>query len=146
MYSKITLAVIASLLILFGIFMFVDSYQKEVSEATGLVVSEGSFPTYLETHPAINDMPKSASVELSIGKNLYLVNGKDVSEISEEEKEKDIKITLPEGYENVMGKIGLCESLRKASSENSLGFEIYSSKTVLLLKYRKLLKYRECLE
>lgn len=145
MYSKPTMIVIASLLGLFGIFMFVDSYQRGVNEATGLVVSGESFPTYLETHPAIESMPRSASVEIAIGNKLYKINGKDVSEISGEDNEKDIKITLPEGYENVIGDMGLCSAMKKASSENNINFETYSSKAMLLLKYHKLLKYGDCL-
>lgn len=126
-------------------FATIDSFDSKLNEATGLVVSEQSFSTYLETHPAIESMPKSSSVGLVIGSKNYQIEGKSVNEITDH-GEEDLRITLPENYETIIGDMGLCEAIRKANSENQLKVELYSSKAVLLLKYRKLLKYGECLE
>jgi hypothetical protein len=129
----------------FWMFSFIDSFNSRISEATGLVVSADSFPVYLETNPAINDLPGGASVEIAIGDNLYKINGRDVSPIKSEDAKKDIKIFLPEGYENVIGELGLCGALKKAYVNKEISFETYSSKMMLFLKYHKLLKYNSCL-
>lgn len=128
----------------FVMFLFLDSLKGNTTEATGLVVSEESFPTYLETHPAIEGMPDSSLVELNIGDNTYEIEGQHVY-LTQSEGEKDLKITLPSGYEEIIGQIGLCNAVKKANENNELGVELHASKATILFKYRKLLKYGECL-
>lgn len=140
-----TIGVAVFLAVAFSMFLFIDSFNGNLNEATGLIVSELSFPTYLETHPAIESMPKSSSVGLVIGNKNYEIEGKNVNQITEH-SEEDIKITLPENYETVIGELGLCEAMRKASKDNQLKVELYTNKIFLLLKYRKLLKYGGCLQ
>lgn len=140
-----TLGIALLLAVAFGMFIFIDSFNGKLNEATGLVVEEKSFPTYLETHPAIESMPKSSSIELVIGNKNYEIKGGNVR-ASAEELQGDIKITLPQDYESIIGELGLCEAIKKANRENQLKVELYESKAVLLFKYRKLLKYSECLQ
>ncbi len=140
-----TIGIAIFLAVAFSMFLFIDSFNGNLNEATGLIVSEESFPTYLETHPAIESMPRSSSVGLTIGNTNYEIEGKNVNKISEH-SEEDLKIILPENYETVIGEIGLCEAIRKANSENQLKVELYTNKAILLMKYRKLLKYSECLQ
>lgn len=140
-----TIVVAIFLAVAFSMFIFIDSLNGNLNEATGLVVSEDSFSTYLETHPAIESMPKSSSVELVIGDTIYEIEGRNVY-VSEKQMDNDLKISLPEGYEKVIGEFGLCEAMRMANKDNSLNVELYSSKTMLFLKYRNLLKYGECLK
>lgn len=140
-----TLGIALFLAVAFSMFIFVDSLNGNLNEATGLIVSDESFPTYLETHPAITSLPKSSSVGLLIGNKNYEIDGRNVY-LTDDQGSKDIKITLPEGYETIIGELGLCDAIRKANKDNQLVVDIYASKTTLLFKYRKLLKYGECLK
>lgn len=141
----LTIGVAMFLAVAFGMFLFIDSFKGSLNEATGLVVSEGSFPTYLETHPAIESMPKSSSIDVVIGDNNYEIEGRSVY-LNNNEVDSDIKVILPENYESIIGELGLCDAIRKANRDNDLKIELYTNKAALLLKYRKLLKYGECLK
>ena len=146
MSGKLLIAtVIIFLGLAFSMFLFIDSFDNKFSEATGLAVSSESFPTYLETHPAIENMPKSSSIGIVIGNRNYEIEGKNVY-LSDKQKINDIKITLPEDYEAVIGDLGLCEAVRKATKNNEFGVDFHINKAILLLKYRKLLKYGGCLK
>lgn len=140
-----TIGVAMFLAVAFSMFLFIDSFSGNLNEATGLVVSEGSFPTYLETHPAIESMPKSSSIGVVIGDNSYEIEGRSVY-TTNSEVTNDIEIMLPENYETIIGELGLCDAIKKANSENDLKIELHASKATLFLKYRKLLKYSECLK
>ncbi|MBM3232335.1 hypothetical protein FJZ21_03095 [Candidatus Pacearchaeota archaeon] len=140
-----TIGVAIFLAVAFTMFLFIDSFNGELNEATGLIVSQESFPTYLENHPAIESMPKSSSIGVIIGENNYEIEGRSVRPIAEH-SEEDIKIILPENYEKIIGEVGLCEAVRKVNKDNEFKVELYSNKAFLLLKYRKLLKYGKCLQ
>ena len=141
----LTITVIIFLALAFGMFLFIDSFNRDLNEATGLAVSAESFPTYLETHPAIENLPNKAAIEIKIGENDYEIDGQNVHLSNNDVKDKDIKISLPEGFETVIGELGLCEAVKKAYNENTLSVETYASKVNLLLKYRNLLKYNDCI-
>ncbi|MEK6909165.1 MAG: hypothetical protein AABX23_03880 [Nanoarchaeota archaeon] len=140
-----TLSVIIFLALAFVMFLFIDSFNGNLNEATGLVVNTESFPNYLETHPAVESLPKSSSLELIIGSKTYEIDGKNVILSDGKNTDKDIKVILPQGYESVIGEIGLCDAIKKANKNKELDFELYVNKATLLLKYRKLLKYSDCL-
>lgn len=141
----LTIGIALFLAVAFSIFILIDSLGGNLNEATGLVVSEESFPTYLETHPAISSLPRSSSVGLVIGSKNYEIEGRNVY-LSDSQINNDLKITLPEGYETIIGELGLCNAIRKANNEKELVVDFYTSKATLLLKYRNLLKYGECLK
>lgn len=146
MSAKLFTIVVAIFLALaFVMFLFIDSFNSKVSEATGLVVSVDSFPVYLETHPIISSLPKSASVGIKIGETFYEVEGNKVS-LGNDFSTKDVIVTLPSGFEDVIGSLGLCGAIKKANNDKELVVETFSSKTSLLFKYRKLLKYSDCLK
>src|SRR5687767_7777489 len=93
-----TIGVLIFLATAFVMFLFIDSFKGNTNnEATGLVVSTESFPTYLETHPAIASMPKSSAIELDIGGSIYEIEGQNVHITDKEIVNKDIKISLPAG-------------------------------------------------
>lgn len=142
---KFGIVVGISLFVFFGISLLIDSSNKKLSEATGLVVSIDSFPAYLETHPILESLPKNAEIEILIGDIIYEVKGHGVYEVDKVEN-KDLSISLPEGYESEIGELGLCSAIQKAIKNNEVVIETYSSKFNLFLKYSKLLKYKECLE
>ena len=146
MASKIIIAISVILLVAaFGLFIFLDSSEATLNEATGLVVSAESFPVYLETHPVFNELPKSAEVQINIGGSNYAISDSRVTAgvILEE---PDVKVALPAGYESRIGEIGLCKALRESWQANELSVETSESKLKLLMKYRSLIKYRKCIE
>ena len=146
MSSKlIIIGVFVSLTLLLGAVLFIDSSNTRWGEATGLVISAESFPTYLETHPVFKSLPNSASVGLVIGNNNYDVSDEGVRLTSELSDEKDVSISLPDGYLNRIGELGLCSAIKEANKKGELNVETYDSKFSLILKYRKLFKYRDCL-
>ncbi|MEK6894378.1 MAG: hypothetical protein AABX10_02860 [Nanoarchaeota archaeon] len=140
-----TVGVAMFLAVALGLFLFIDSFKGNLNEATGLIVGEDSFPTYLETHPAIESMPKSSSIGVIIGENNYEIDGRSVY-LNNGEMDNDIEVILPENYETIIGELGLCDAIKKANSDNDLKIELHANKATLLLKYRKLLKYSECLK
>ncbi len=145
MSSKLfTLGVVIFIAVAFSMFLFIDSLNGNLSEATGLVVSTESFPTYLETHPVASDLPKNSNVGINIGNNVYEIKGSEVH-LTDRLLNKVLIVSLPEGYEEVIGELGICNSIKKAYLENELKVETFSSKAKLFLKYRKLLKYSDCL-
>lgn len=141
----LAVTVIVFLALAFGMFLFIDSFDTNLNEATGLTVSSESFPTYLETHPAVSTLPKSASIGIKIGETAYEIEGQDVGH-AQELSGKDIVVSLPQGYETVIGELGVCDAIKKAYNDGQVSVETYASKTVLFMKYRKLLKYGECLK
>ncbi len=146
MASKLIISLsIVFLLVVFGIALFFDQKNIQISEATGLVVSLESFPSYMETHPIMKDLPKDASISLEIGEQIYGIADKEII------KDKiisnpHISIKLPKGYEMRIGEIGLCSALSEAIKEEKLNFETYISNAKLITKYYKLIKYKKCLD
>ena len=136
---------IAVLVAAFGLFIFLDLSSATLHEATGLVVGLESFPVYLETHPLMKALPKDASVAITIGGQAYGISGNSVS-VDTVRTDADISIGLPAGYDSRIGEIGFCSALKEAVADNVLQIETSASKMKLLFKYRKLLKYRDCLE
>jgi len=138
-----SIVVMIFLAVAFGLFLIIDSLNDKVSEATGLVVSIDSFPTYLETHPAISSMPKSATIGIKIGDSSYEIEGRDVKSASAL-TDKDVIVYLPAGYETIIGELGLCNAVKKAYNDKDIKVDVFASRTKLLLKYGKLLKYNDC--
>ncbi len=140
-----SILVLLFLAVAFSMFLFIDSFNERFNEATGLVVNAESFPIYLETHPAANALPKKASVEVLIGENAYNINGNKVS-TGNKDFDSDITIKLPQGFEEEIGRIGLCNAIGEAVKDDKINVELHASKTSLMLKYYKLLKYKNCLK
>ncbi|MSS74034.1 hypothetical protein EXS72_00135 [Candidatus Pacearchaeota archaeon] len=145
MASKLMI-VISSFLILslFGIVWILDFDTAKMYETTGLVVSAESFPIYIETHPLIKELPKDSAISLVIGNKIYRLS-KNHLEIDKQIEKSDVIISLPNGYESIIGEKGLCNSVKDAVKNEELKFETKISKTKLFLKYRNLIKYRDCL-
>jgi len=145
MSSKwVTFGVLVALILLLGAVLFIDSSNTRLNEATGLVVSVESFPSYLETHPVMKLLPNDASVEVVIGSNIYEINGRSVS-LTGSAVDGDVSVYLPDGYVTRIGELGLCSAIKEANKNGELNVETHSSKLKLILKYRKLFKYRDCL-
>ncbi len=125
--------------------LWLDSGNTRLSEATGLVVTTETFPVYMETHPLLKDLPKDASISLTIGGQAYGISGKSI-QVDKVINDADISIELPSGYEGRIGEVGLCSAVKEAIKNGDVKFETKVSKTKLMLKYYKLIKYRSCVE
>ncbi len=130
---------------LFGLALFLDSGNSRLSEATGLVVTTETFPVYMETHPLMKDLPKDSSISLTIGGQAYGISGK-IIQVDKVINNADVSIELPAGYESRIGLVGLCSAVKEAIKNGDIQIETKISKTKLMLKYYKLIKYRSCVE
>ncbi|MGV8142603.1 MAG: hypothetical protein ACP5NS_03125 [Candidatus Pacearchaeota archaeon] len=133
------------LISLFAFAIFLDSGNSKLSEATGLAVTTETFPVYMETHPLIKDLPSDASISLTIGGQAYGVSGKEI-QVDKVINDADISIELPAGYESRIGQVGLCAAVKEAIENGDITIDTKLSKTQLLMKYYKLIKYRSCIE
>ncbi|MEK6847467.1 MAG: hypothetical protein AABY16_04845 [Nanoarchaeota archaeon] len=141
---SLVLSVLAVVLI-FAVAYFYDSVAGvDLREATGLVVSAESFPTYLETHPLFDDLPEKTNFEINFGDDSYAVSGGSVTANAVAEN-PDFSVSLPEEYASRVGEIGLCAALKEAINNGEIQVSAEISKFELFLKYRKLVKYRDCL-
>ncbi len=133
------------LITVFGIALFFDQRNTQISEATGLVVNLDSFPVYIETHPIMNSLPKDASISLEIGEQTYGISGKNIDK-DKILSDPHISIKLPKNYEIRIGEIGLCSAIGEAVKNGDLDIETHISNTKLLIKYYSLIKYKKCLD
>ncbi len=142
--ASFVLGGIAIFLLLIGALIYDSVADVNLGEATGLAVSLESFPVYLETHPLFKDLPKSANVEINLGENNYAVSGKSVT-ANVIADNPDLTVNLPERYVSRIGEVGLCSALKEAIAGGEIEISTELSKLELFMKYRKLIKYRDCL-
>lgn len=146
MASKYAIIISSILVItLFSFALFLDSGNSRLSEATGLVVTTENFPVYMETHPLLKDLPKDSSISLTIGGQAYGISGKSI-QVDKVINDADISIELTSGYESRIGEIGLCSAIKEAVKNGDMQIETKLSKAKLMLKYYKLIKYRDCVK
>ena len=146
MASKYAIIISSILVItLFSFALFLDSGNSRLSEATGLVVTTENFPVYMETHPLLKDLPKDSSISLTIGGQAYGISGKSI-QVDKVINDADISIELTSGYEHRIGEIGLCSAIKEAVKNGDMQIETKLSKAKLMLKYYKLIKYRDCVK
>lgn len=141
---SIVVGLSALLILLVSVLIYDSVASVNLREATGLAVSVESFPVYLETHPLFKDLPNNADVEISIGENNYAVSKKSVSANVVSEN-PDLTVKLPERYVSRIGEVGLCNALKEAINNGEIEISTELSKFELFMKYRKLVKYRDCL-
>ncbi len=146
MASKYAIIISSILVItLFSFALFLDSGNSRLSEATGLVVTTENFPVYMETHPLLKNLPKDSSISLTIGGQAYGISGKSI-QVDKVINDADISIELTSGYESRIGEIGLCSAIKEAVKNGDMQIETKLSKAKLMLKYYKLIKYRDCVK
>src|SRR3989344_1606457 len=95
----------------------------------------------LSSSPILADLPKSAKILLNIGNQDFTVTKSSITPGTT--KNQDITIFIPGKYLNT--NQDFCKTLQQARSSGDLKIEIYESKTLLLIKYNSMLKYRDCL-
>ncbi len=142
---SLILSVVAIVLVFAGAYVYDNISGADLREATGLVVSAESFPVYLETHPLFDKLPEKTNFEINFGSTAYSISKKRVSENSASEN-PDFSVSLPDKYASRIGEIGLCATLKEATAKGEIEFSLGASKLELFLKYRKLVKYRDCLK
>jgi len=141
---SLILSAIVVFLIFTAAYVYDSIANKEISEATGLAVNVESFPVYLETHPLFNDLPKKTNFEINLGDNSYAVSGSSVTANAVAEN-PDFSVSLPEEYVSRVGVAGLCAALKEAITDGEIEISTGLSKFELFVKYRKLVKYRDCI-
>lgn len=142
---SLILSVLGIALVFAAAYIYDNVSGVEFREATGLVVSAESFPVYLETHPLFDKLPEKTNFEINFGNKAYLISKKSVNEKSVAEN-PDFSVSLPEKYASRVGEIGLCATLKEAFANGEIDVSLGVSKFELFLKYRKLVKYRDCLK
>ena len=141
---SLVLSVLAVALIFVAAYFYDGAAGVELREATGLAVSVESFPVYLETHPLFKDLPEKTNFEVNLGGHAYAVSGNGVTANTVAEN-PDFSVNLPEKYTSRIGEVGLCAALKEAIKNRDIELSTGLSKFELFMKYRKLVKYRECL-
>ncbi len=141
----LVLSVLAIALIFAAAYVYDGIAETELREATGLVVNAESFPVYLETHPLFDDLPEKTNFEINFGDDSYAVSGRSVTANVFAEN-PDFSVSLPEEYASRIGEVGLCAALKEATDNGEVEISTTLSKFELFLKYRKLVKYRDCLK
>jgi len=91
----------------------------------------------------VQDLPESAVIELKVGEDYYTVSRDSIS--AGRPSSSDLTISLPADYADQISE-SLCEMIKRANENRDLEIEMHSSQTALMWKYRRMLKYRECLE
>ncbi len=142
--ASLILSVLVIALVFAAAYFYDNVSGIDLREATGLVVSLESFPVYLETHPLFDKLPEKANFEINFGGNAYAVSKNGVNENGVVEN-PDFSLSLPDKYASRIGEVGLCAALKEAVTNGEIEFSTSASKFELFLKYRKLVKYRDCL-
>lgn len=113
------------------------------SRASVINLTYETLPEFLMSSSFVEDLPKNALVILEIGEESYVIR-KDSVEPGKIEG-ADMKIYLPVGYLETIGKEGLCDTVAIAKDNGDLWAEFYLSDFELVWKYKGMLKHEACL-
>ena len=109
----------------------------------------GGFPEYLKKSPVINNLPKDASILISVYNNdkryRYYIKGKNVEYLEDQQPRADIEVSFPSKYLSKLNSANFCEVAKEMNNNRDLSFKINTDKISLFWKYRDVLKYRSCL-
>ncbi len=124
----------------FGLFTIGQTYVN----SQPVFLTEENLPAYMESTSLIKDLPEDSKALIIFGDNSYSIENNEVN-VGAGENSPDLVVTIPEDYLNKEWS-GICSLLREASQNNDLSVKAKTSmsKTELLWKYRKMLKYKEC--
>jgi len=128
------------------IFNFTFSPKKTtgniIASGKPVLVTPNNLPSYLSGYPIINDLPKKASIYVKFDDLSYSVTRGSV--IPGVPQNPDVVIILPEEYIGKLG-YGVCGALREAIRNGDLRVESDLSNAQLLWKFKRMLKYRDCI-
>jgi len=135
---------IVAVVVLVGVVAYLEFFKKADLTGTHVPVetNANNLDKYLESAIIIQELPKNANMEINFGNVVYSINGQEVSQA--ENPDAEVVVNLPEAYIKKVGEIGLCQSMREARNAGDLSYETGLSESQFLLKYRSVVKYREC--
>jgi len=107
-----------------------------------VLLTPENLPAYLSSNSIIKEMPSSAKLTIYFGDRVYSLKDEEI--ILSEIPDPEIIISIPENYLNHEWT-SFCSLAKTASSNGDLQVNLIASKTKLALKYRNLIKYRDCL-
>ncbi|GEM_PF-4450288 len=150
--------IIVIIILIIGIIWVTYAVKPEIfGKVIDSVVHEGinnkatveNFPEYLEKIPVINNLPKDASILISVYNNdkryRYYIKGKNVEYLEDQQPRADIEVSFPSKYLAKLNSANFCEVAKEMNNNRDLSFKINTDKISLFWKYRDVLKYRSCL-
>jgi hypothetical protein len=148
---KIIISIILLIIIFIGIYFYfllrpVDLVEPRFSTENAGIITEQDFSNYLESHPAIQDLPEDSYIELNLGEGGYLISEEQVLIQELGDLESDIDVTIPEEYLSMVEEVGLCQTIGEITKEGDFEIDTNLSTFELINKYKGLLKYKDCLE
>lgn len=145
----IILSIIYALIIAGTIYLVIqnqNSISGNVTKDTKLVKASAEYDlSYLSTNNLVQQLPKSANIELIIISNpSYVYTLTKGSVKPGQPSNPDMTITLPSKYLPDL-KSSFCQALANANKKRDLGLEIHGSELKVSLKYAGMLKFKSCL-
>ena len=101
-----------------------------------------NLPIYLSSLEIVDDLPSDGKINLNIGDLNYKITRGDVEIGSFDEA--DVVVDLPENYLEKLG-YGVCSTIKEAMKKKEIVITTNLPSTEILWKYKKLLKYRDCI-
>ena len=148
---KVFIAIFIIIFLIMGIYLYSLLRSVELIEPEFLTENEGvitkqDFSNYLESHPAIQELPEDSSIVLNLGENEYLISEGEVFIEESGDIESDIDVSIPEEYLSMVAEVGLCQTIGEIAKEENFEIDTNLSTFELIKKYKGLLKYKDCLE
>jgi len=148
---KIIISIILLIIIFGGIYLYflfkpANLVEPKFSTENGGIITKQDFSNYLESHPAIQDLPKDSYIELNLGEDEYLISKEQVLIKELGNIESDIGVAIPEEYLSMVAEVGLCQTIGQIAKEGDFEIDTNLSTMELINKYKSLLKYKACLE
>ena len=124
--------------------------EKSSQEYVMVSVTKENLPQFLNSISIIDDLPENGEIELRLfnfnsgersWEETYVM--KQGGAYQGNAENPDVIILLHSKYVTELGNI--CPTLQQANRNGDLGFEFHDSTASLLWKYKKIVKYKDCL-
>jgi hypothetical protein len=122
------------------------------SSVVTINITKENIVYYLEQQPFVNALPSNAMISLKLynfnsGKReiekSYVITKGDVKESTQDNY--DLEIQIHSKYLQDLGRLGFCDTVKKAQDSGDLGIETKLSQISLAIKYKSMMKYKDCL-
>lgn len=120
-------------------------------EMQTIQLTKQNLPLYLNQHEIVKNLPKSATIGFQfyniqngqkIWQELYYLENKKVEQKDFTQYNPDIVIVMHSKYFPMFGDI--CNAIKTANQNGDLQYSIQISKSTLLWRYKRMLKYKKC--
>jgi len=141
--KKLTIAVVIVIILLgAGIYAYDLLRPVKFGVHQPVVLTSENLPGYLSRIDLIQDLPEDSDIQVNFGGNKYSITGGVVRAGALEDPE--VVMDLPEEYIGRIGEVGLCQATGEAVRNREISVETKLSEAELAWRYKKLLRYREC--